>query len=54
MKFKIKPETAVSVALGVLGLVQMVLTNKKEAAEKQALKTEIMNDVINNLSQDKN
>ena len=46
LNIKIKPETAVSVALGVLGIAQMVLTNKKDANDKAQLKDEILKEVM--------
>lgn len=50
MNIKIKPETVVSVALGALGVVQMVLSNQKEINDKKALKAEIMEEVMKNMS----
>ena len=46
LNIKIKPETAVSVALGVLGIAQMVLTNKKDANDKAQLKDEILKEAM--------
>lgn len=45
-EFKIKPETVVSVGLGLLGVAQMLLTSKKEANDRAALKAEIMEELI--------
>ena len=46
LNIKIKPETAVSVALGILGIAQMLLTNKKDANDKAQLKEEILTEVL--------
>lgn len=46
---KVKPETVVSVALGVLGVAQMILTNKKDANDKAALKAELKEDLLKDL-----
>ena len=53
MKFKIKPETAISVALGVLGVVQMLLTNKKEADNRAAMKNELKEEISKELLEKK-
>lgn len=53
MKFKIKPETAISVALGVLGVVQMLLTNKKEAGNRAAMKNELKEEISKELLEKK-
>jgi hypothetical protein len=45
-KFNLKPEVLVTAALGVLSVAQMVLTNKKEANDKKALKAEIMKEIM--------
>ena len=47
---KIKPGTLVSVGLTVLGVAQMVLTNKKEADDRAALKEEILKELTKDLS----
>ena len=47
---KIKPETVVSVCLGVLGVAQMLLTNKKEANDRAALKAEILEELTKDLT----
>lgn len=47
---KIKPETVVSVGLGVLGVAQMLLTNKKEQNDRAVLKAEIMEELTKDLS----
>ena len=54
MKFKIKPETAISVALGVLGVVQMLLTNKKEADNRAAMKNELKEEISKELLEKNN
>lgn len=54
MKFKIKPETAVTVALGVLGVAQMLLTNKKDADSRAALKNELKDEIVKDLLDEKN
>ena len=46
LNIKIRPETAVSVALGILGIAQMLLTNKKDANDKAQLKEEILTEVL--------
>ena len=51
---KIKPETVVSVGLGVLGVAQMLLTNKKEANDRAALKAEILEELTKDLPLKKN
>lgn len=48
-KIKIKPEAAITAATLVLGMAQMVLTNKKDAADRAVLKNEILEEVMNNL-----
>lgn len=48
-KIKFKPEAVLTAATLVLGVVQMVLTNKKEATEKSVMKAEIMEELMNNL-----
>ena len=53
MKFKIKPETAISVALGVLGVAQMLLTNKKEADNRAAMKNELKEEISKELLEKK-
>ena len=45
-KFNLKPEVFVTAALGVLSVAQMVLTNKKEANDKKALKAEILAELM--------
>lgn len=47
-KIKIKPETAVTVGLAALGIAQAVLTNKKEASDRAAMKAEILEEVMKN------
>lgn len=54
MKFKIKPETAISVALGVLGVVQMLLTNKKDADNRAAMKNELKEEISKELLEKNN
>ena len=54
MKFKIKPETAISVALGVLGVAQMLLTNKKEADNRAAMKNELKEEISKELLEKNN
>lgn len=54
MKFKIKPETAVTVALGVLGVAQMLLTNKKDSDSRAALKNELKDEIVKDLLDEKN
>lgn len=51
---KIKPETVVSVGLGLLGVAQMLLTNKKEQNDRAALKAEIMEELTKDLPLKKN
>lgn len=46
---KIKMEAALTAGTIVLGLAQMVLTNKKEASDRAAIKNEILEEVMNNL-----
>lgn len=48
--FKIKPEALIGVGLGLLSIAQMVLTNKKEAGERAALKAEIIEEVTKDLT----
>ena len=52
INFKIKPEVGVTIGLLALSVVQSVLTNKKEAAErtalKEELKSELMKDMLKN------
>lgn len=48
-KIKVKPEAVLTAATLVLGVAQMVLTNKKEATEKSVMKAEIMEELMNNL-----
>lgn len=50
MNIKIKTETVVSVALGVLGLAQAVLSHQKEANDKKALKAELVEEVMKQMS----
>ena len=45
LNLKFKPETMVTVGLGVLGVVQMVLTNKKDTIDKSQLKEEILKEL---------
>lgn len=52
MKIKkpnIKPETVVSIALGVLGVAQVLLTNKKDANDRAAMKAELKEDLMKDL-----
>lgn len=49
LPIKIKPETLVSGALGLLGIAQMVLSNKKEANDRAALKAEILEELTKDL-----
>lgn len=46
---KIKMEAALTAGTIVLGLAQMVLTSKKEASDRAAIKKEILEEVMNNL-----
>ena len=46
---KIKPETVLTAGTIVLGVAQMLLTNKKEANDKAALKAEILEEVLKDL-----
>lgn len=49
MNIKIKPETMVTVGMAVLGVAQMVLTNKKDQTDRAKLKAEILEDVMKDL-----
>lgn len=46
---KIKMETVLTGAGVLLGIAQMVVTNKKDAADRAVMKTEILEEVMNNL-----
>lgn len=48
MKFnlKVKPETLVTVGLGILGVAQMVLTNKKDQTDRANLKAEVVKEIM--------
>lgn len=46
---KIKPEAVLTGATVLLGVAQMVLTNKKDAADRAILKSEILEEVMNDL-----
>lgn len=50
LEIKIKPETLVSAGLAVLGVAQMVLTNKKESNSRNSMKVEILDELKNELS----
>ena len=49
-KIKMNSDTAMGIALGVLGLVQVVLSNKKEAKALEKLKEEVTSEVIEKLN----
>ena len=53
VELKFKPETVVTVALGVLGVAQMLLTNKKDANDKAQLKAEILKELSETVSENK-
>lgn len=46
---KIKMEAALTLGTIVLGVAQMVLTNKKEANDHAKMKNEILEEVLNNI-----
>ena len=46
---KIKMETVLTGGTILLGIAQMVLTNKKEASDRAKIKTEILEEVMNNI-----
>ena len=54
MKFKIKPDIAMAGATILLGVAQTLLSNKKEADNKAALKNELKDDILKELSKEKN
>lgn len=45
LDIKIKPETMVSAGLAVLGVAQMLLTNKKESSSRSSMKAEILKEL---------
>lgn len=45
LDIKIKPETMVSAGLAVLGVAQMLLTNKKESSSRRSMKAEILKEL---------
>lgn len=47
---KFKLETALTVGGMALGIAQMLLTNKKEANDRAALKAEIMEEITKDLT----
>lgn len=55
LQFK-KPDvgTAISFGLTALGVVQLLLSNKKDEADKAQLKAEIVEDVISKMSSKSN
>lgn len=50
LPIKIKPDVLVTGALGILGIAQMVLSNKKEANDRAALKAEILEELTKDLT----
>lgn len=50
---KIKPETAMSVGLVVLGAAQMLLSNKKEQTDRALMKAEILDEIQKDLTSKK-
>ena len=50
-KIKVNSDTVIGIALGTLGLVQLVLSNKKEANNRKVMKQEIISEVVEELKQ---
>lgn len=50
LNLKIKPETLVSAGLAVLGVAQMLLTNKKDSNNRNSMKAEILEELKNEMS----
>lgn len=46
---KIKMETVLTGGTIILGVAQMLLSNKKEASDRAKIKNEILEEVMNNL-----
>lgn len=48
--FKIDAAGVLKIALGVLGLVQMVLSSKADEHDRNALKDELKNEILKDLN----
>jgi hypothetical protein len=54
LNLKFEPKMAMTIGLGLLSIAQAVLSTKKEANDRMALKAELKEDIMKDILKDQN